>query len=156
MIILLILSVLLSIPVTLRAIRKAKELPDSVSSFSYYIGDIRFSLWIASVASLLLFPMLYALPTSLTIVGGLVSAGLLMVAASPYYRTERKVIHYFGGYLFGVASQVVVAILEPWLLCLWTFFPFIFIKHEWRENATFISEAICVLSLVASITIKLY
>ena len=131
MIILLILSVLLSIPVTLLAIRKAKELPDSVSSFSYYIGDVLFSLWIASVASLLLFPMLHALPTSLVFVGGLVSAGLLMVAASPYYRTEWKVIHYFGGYLFGVGSQIVVAILEPWLLCLWTVFPFIFIKHEW-------------------------
>lgn len=156
MIILLILSVLLSIPVTLLAIRKAKELPDSVSSFSYYIGDILFSLWIASVASLLLFPMLHSLPTSLVFVGGLVSAGLLMVAASPYYRTEWKVIHYFGGYLFGVGSQIVVAILETWLLCLWTVFPFIFIKHEWRENATFISEAICVLSLVASIAIKLY
>lgn len=156
MIILLILSVLLSVPVTLLAIRKAKELPDSVSSFSYYIGDIRFSLWIAALASLLLFPMLHALPTSLAFVGGLVSAGLLMVAASPYYRTEGKVIHYFGGYLFGVASQVVVAILEPWLLCIWTIFPFVFIKHEWRENATFISEAICVLLLVTSIAIRQY
>ena len=83
------------------------------------------------------------------------SVGLLMVAASPCYRTENKVLHYVGGYLFGLASQVVVALLIPWLLILWVLFPLVFIRKDWKENATFIAEAICYLTLVVSLIVSL-
>ncbi len=39
-----------------------------------------------------------------------------MVAASPVIG---QCWHYVGGYLFGLASQIVVAFVIPWLLILW-------------------------------------
>ncbi len=40
-----LLSVVVSATMAIVAAKKAKELPDSVSSFSYYVGDACFSLW---------------------------------------------------------------------------------------------------------------
>lgn len=155
MVYLIILSAVFSVAMAIVAAKKAKELPDSVSSFSYYVGVIRFSLWVAATGVILLFASLYVLPSKYTYIGGVMSAGLLMVAATPYYRTENKVLHYVGGYLFGLASQVVVALLTPWLLILWVLFPLIFIRKSWEENNTFIAEGICYLSLVVSLIISL-
>ena len=155
MVYLIILSVVLSVAMAIVAAKKARELPESVSSFSYYVGDVRFSLWATAISILLLSPALNVLPKSQSFLGALMSVGLLMVAASPCYRTENKVLHYVGGYLFGLASQVVVALVMPWLLVLWTLFPFVFIRKAWRENATFIAEAICYLTLVVSLIVSL-
>ena len=151
MVYLIILSVVLSVAMAIVAAKKAKELPDSVSSFSYYVGDVRFSLWATMTAAVLLFSSLHALPPKQGYIAGLMSAGLLMVAASPRYRTENKVLHYVGGYLFGLASQVVVALVMPWLLTSWILFPLVFIRKDWKENATFIAEGICYITLVGSI-----
>ncbi len=152
---LIILSVVLSVAMAIVAAKKAKELPDSVSSFSYYVGDVRFSLWATTMAAVLLFSSLHALPPKQGYIAGLMSVGLLMVAASPCYRTENKILHYVGGYLFGLTSQVVVALLMPWLLILWVLFPLVFIRKDWKENATFIAEAICYLTLVVSLIVSL-
>lgn len=97
MVYLIILSVVLSVVMSVFAAKKAKELPDSVSSFSYYVG----------------------------------------------------------GYLFGLASQIVVALLIPWLLMLWVLFPLVFTRKSWKENATFIAEGICYITLVGSLIISL-
>ena len=155
MVYLIILSVVLSVAMAIVAANKAKELPDSVSSFSYYVGDVRFSLWATMMAAILLFSSLHALLPKHAYIAGLMSVGLLMVAASPCYRTENKILHYIGGYLFGLASQVVVALVMPWLLVPWTLFPFVFIHRAWRENATFIAEAICYLTLVVCLIVSL-
>ncbi|MBF1414341.1 MAG: hypothetical protein HXN33_02050 [Prevotella histicola] len=155
MVYLIISSVVLSVAMAIVAAKKAKELPDSVSSFSYYVGDVRFSLWATTMAAVLLFSSLHALPPKQGYIAGLMSIGLLMVAASPCYRTENKILHYVGGYLFGLTSQVVVALLMPWLLILWVLFPLVFIRKDWKENATFIAEAICYLTLVVSLIVSL-
>lgn len=155
MVYLIILSVVLSVAMAIVAAKKAKELPDSVSSFSYYVGDVRFSLWATTMAAVLLFSSLHALPPKQGYIAGLMSVGLLMVAASPCYRTENKILHYVGGYLFGLTSQVVVALLIPWLLILWVLFPLVFIRKDWKENATFVAEAICYLTLVVSLIVSL-
>lgn len=155
MVYLIISSVVLSVAMAIVAAKKAKELPDSVSSFSYYVGDVRFSLWTTTMAAVLLFTSLHALPPKQGYIAGLMSVGLLMVAASPCYRTENKVLHYIGGYLFGLASQIVVALLIPWLLMLWVLFPLVFIRNSWKENATFIAEGICYLTLVVSLIVSL-
>ncbi len=155
MVYLIILSVVLSVAMAIVAAKKAKELPDSVSSFSYYVGDVRFSLWATMTAAILLSSSLHALPPKHAYIAGLLSVGLLMVAASPCYRTENKVLHYVGGYLFGLASQVVVALVMPWLLILWILFPLVFIHKSWKENATFIAEGICYVTLIVSLIISL-
>lgn len=155
MVCLIILSVVLSVAMTIVAAKKAKELPDSVSSFSYYVGDVRFSLWTTTMAAVLLFTSLHALPPKHAYIAGMMSVGLLMVAVSPCYRTENKVLHYVGGYLFGLASQVVVALVMPWLLILWVLFPLVFIRKSWKENATFIAEGICYITLVGILILSL-
>jgi hypothetical protein len=155
MVYLIISSVVLSVAMAIVAAKKAKELPDSVSSFSYYVGDVRFSLWATMTAAILLFSSLHALPPKHAYIAGMMSVGLLMVAASPCYRTENKVLHYVGGYLFGLASQIVVALLITWLLILWVLFPLVFIRKNWKENATFIAEGICYTTLVGSLIISL-
>ena len=154
MVYLIILSVVLSVAMAIVAAKKAKELPDSVSSFSYYVGDVRFSLWATMTAAILLFSSLHALPPKHAYMQ-MMSVGLLMVAASPCYRTENKVLHYVGGYLFGLASQIVVALLIPWLLLLWALFPLVFTRKSWKENATFIAEGICYITLVGSLILSL-
>ena len=106
-------------------------------------------------AAILLFSSLHTLPPKYAYIAGMMSVGLLMVAASPYYRTENKVLHYVGGYLFGMASQIVVALLIPWLLISWILFPLVFIHKSWKENATFIAEGICYITLVGSLIISL-
>ena len=155
MVYLIISSVVLSVAMAIVAAKKAKELPDSVSSFSYYVGDVRFSLWATMTAAILLSSSLHVLPPKHAYIAGLLSVGLLMVAASPCYRTENKVLHYVGGYLFGLASQVVVALVMPWLLILWILFPLVFIHKSWKENATFIAEGICYVTLIVSLIISL-
>lgn len=155
MVYLIIFSVVLSVAMAIVAAKKAKELPDSVSSFSYYVGDVRFSLWTTTMAVVLLFSSLLALPPKQGYIAGLMSVGLLMVAASPCYRTENKILHYVGGYLFGLTSQVVVALVMPWLLILWVLFPLVFIRKDWKENATFIAEGICYFTLVVSLIVSL-
>lgn len=155
MVYLIILSVVLSVAMAIVAAKKAKELPDSVSSFSYYVGDVRFSLWVTMTAAIFLFSSLHALPPKHAYIAGLMSVGLLIVAATPYYRTENKVLHYVGGYLFGLASQVVVALLTPWILISWVLFSLIFIRKSWKENNTFIAEGICYITLVVSLIISL-
>lgn len=154
MVYLIILSVVLSVAMAIVAAKKAKELPDSVSSFSYYVGDVHFSLWATMTAAILLFSSLHALPPKHAYIAGMMSVGLLMVAASPCYRTENKVLHYVGGYLFGLVSQIVVALLIPWLLILWVLFPLVFTRKSWKENATFIAEGICYTTLVGSLIIS--
>ena len=107
------------------------------------------------MAAVLLFSSLHALPPKQDYIAGMMSVGLLMVAASPCYRTENKVLHYVGGYLFGLARQVVVALVMPWLLILWVLLPLVFIRKSWKENATFIAEGICYITLVGSLILSL-
>lgn len=165
MIVCLIISAILFIITTIWAGIKEKECPDSISSYSYHIGFTEFSLWSILMVSLLMAPLmsvLISLDNYIWVAGIVTLFGLLMVGISPKYRTENKVIHYAGGYLCGVASQVIVGFLNPMLLLFWTLFIIYFALarfnkkfNSWRENATFISESICFATLFISLFLKL-
>lgn len=148
---LLIIATIASLAFAIVAAVKAKECPDSVSSLSYIVGSQPFSAWACFTAICLLYPTAYALGIKLSWLAMLQSMGLILVAASPLYRTENKVIHYIGGYLFGVVSQVVVTLLAPYMLIAWIGFPLVFLQKGWRENATFVSEAICFGTLIITL-----
>lgn len=153
--IMLLLSIVISSAIAVLAFKKAKEMPDSVSSFSYLLGPTTFTLWVISLVTLLLFPTIFAVPNHDWIVFAMCS-GLMLVGASPYYRSENKVIHYLGGYLFGITSQVLVVLSSfPYTVALWLLFPIVFAKKTWRENATSVSEAICFFSLIISLIVSL-
>lgn len=149
MMILLILVGVVSVLFAVIAAREAKELPDSVSSFSYIVGTKPFTAWAVLTAICLLYPTINAVGERFSWIAFLQSAGLLMVAASPLYKSENKVLHYVGGYLFGIMTQVVVAMINPWWLFAWVLFPTVYLKKDWHENATFASEAICFGTLIA-------
>lgn len=151
----LLLSAIISSAIAILAFKKAKEVPDSVSSFSYLLGPTTFTLWVISLVALLLFPAIFAIPKC-DWIAFVMCSGLILVGASPYYRSENKVIHYLGGYLFGIASQVLVVLSGfPYSVILWLLFPIVFAKKTWRENATSVSEAICFFSLVISLIVSL-
>lgn len=165
MLICLILAAIVFAVTTIWASVKEKECPDSISSYSYYIGFTEFSLWSIATAALLMAPLmsvLFSYNNYSWVAGVCTLFGLLMVGISPKYRTETKVIHYGGGYLCGIASQVVVGFLFPWLLSAWSIFvAFFLLAHfypkckGWKENATFVSEVICFSTLFISLFIKI-
>lgn len=144
-------ALLISAGYAILNMRKAKELPDSVSSFSYISGVKLFVLWAIITSALLGYSVVDVLPEHLGWLSFALTGGLLSVGASPLYRSENKAIHYFGGYLFGIVSQVIVFLLNPYWLLLWVMFPLVFVRKGWRENATFISELICFVNLTACI-----
>lgn len=144
-------ALLISAGYAILNMHKAKELPDSVSSFSYISGVKLFVLWVIITSALLGYSVVGVLPEHLGWLSFALAGGLLSVGASPLYRSENKVIHYFGGYLFGVVSQVIVFLLSPYWLLLWIIFPLVFVIKGWKENATFVSELICFVNLTACI-----
>lgn len=92
---------------------------DSVSEIAYIIPSWAFTAWIAVVGILLAPELFDKLPNDWKWVGFLVIAGLFAVAASPYYKTDSKVLHYGGGVLSMICASAVTAILEPVLLVMW-------------------------------------
>lgn len=93
--------------------------PISVSSIAYIFPKGAFST-VMAIYMLLTTPRTFeALPPGWEFVGFLCFAGVLLVAASPYFRSEWRVMHYAGGIIYGILSQVIVAMICPWLLLGW-------------------------------------
>lgn len=152
----LVIILLVTSVVTWIAIKSAEEWPDSISSFSRHVGTPLFSAWTTLLGLGLGILVVRVIPDKYSIVGLLIGLGLILVAATPKYRRKGKVLHYVGGYLFGVTSQVAVVILCPWLLLFWLTFPLVFTKRSWRENATSVSESICFGTLILSLLIGFF
>ena len=93
--------------------------PISVSSIAYIFPKGAFST-VMAIYMLLTTPRTFeALPPGWEFVGFLCFAGVLLVAASPYFRSEWRVMHYAGGIIYGILSQVIVAMICPYLLLGW-------------------------------------
>lgn len=116
-----------------------KKIPSSLSDTAYKCTHRKYFLitfWI--VGFVLLYPLSQiSIPLSL-----LFTLGVLLVGLTPWYKQYNKVTHYLGGYLSGAASQVLVALVNPWLLLLWI--PYLiyalFIKDS---SKTFWAEMVC-------------
>ena len=93
--------------------------PISVSSIAYIFPKGAFSVVMAIYMLLTMPRTSEALPPGWEFVGFLCFAGVLLVAASPYFRSEWRVMHYAGGIIYGILSQVIVAMICPWLLLGW-------------------------------------
>ena len=78
------------------ATRKGAML-DSVSEVAYILPKWAFTAWMALVGMLLMPGLMESLPESRQWLGFLAVVGALCVAASPYYKTESRVLHYGGG-----------------------------------------------------------
>ena len=147
-----LLTLLLALAVVYIAIAKNGAIPDSVSEIAYIIPKWAFTLWLAVICILLLPDMVSTLPDSLTFIGFLCVAGLLCVAASPYYKTEEKTLHYAGGWLCAVSATVATALACWPVLLAWLTYPLTLWLFRCRYH-TFWAELYVFLSLVIAINL---
>lgn len=121
------IAVLLAVLVCLVATSWKNDMLDSVSEIAYIIPHWAFSSWIALTGILLMPDMMEHLPDGWQWIGFFCIVGLMCVAASSYYRTEEKWLHYIGGWMCGICAMIVVAfncwpLLLLWLVyigCMW-------------------------------------
>lgn len=117
--VMLIMSIVLAMVYAGLARKKIGDNLVSVSSISYIFPSWMFTAFFG-LESILLAPSIFEhMPEDWQFIGFISLFGLWAVAASPYFHTEAKVLHYFGGYLFCVAAQVIVAFNQPFLLLGW-------------------------------------
>lgn len=128
------------------AARRKGAMLDSVSEVAYIIHKWAFTAWMAIVGMLLMPALMESLPESCQWLGFLSVVGALCVAASPYYKTESRVLHYGGGAFCAILSTVIVAMLQPLLLLAWALIPFLP-----RERMFVSAEILIYLQLIFSI-----
>ena len=116
---------------------------DSISEMAYIIPHWAFSSWTALMGILLMPDIMEHLPENRQWIGFLCIVGLCCVAASSYYKTEAKLLHYVGGWICGICATYIVAAncwecLLCWLLylaamlvCWWKCYTF------WAELTAF-------------------
>ena len=114
-----ILSLIIFATGLIWAVLKKKEMLDSVSECAYIMPHWAFSVWMALTAIILLPFLIERLSEDWQFLGFLAVVGALIVAASGYYKTEAKTLHYVGGSLAFVMAQIVATITIPLLLLLW-------------------------------------
>ena len=128
------------------AVRRKGAMLDSVSEVAYILPKWAFTVWMAIVGVLLMPGLMESLSENRQWLGSLAVVGALCVAASPYYKTESRVLHYGGGAFCAILSTVIVAMLQPWLLLAWVLIPFLP-----RERMFVSSEILIYLQLILSI-----
>lgn len=140
------LSFMLFALVMVLAVTRKGAMLDSVSETAYILPKWAFTAWMALVGMMLMPGLMESLPESCRWLGFLAVVGALCVAASPYYKTESRVLHYGGGAFCAILSTVIVAMLQPWLLLAWVLIPFLP-----RERMFVSAEILIYLQLIFSI-----
>ena len=145
--VMLIMAIILAVTYAALARKKHGENLNSVSSISYILPSWMFTAFFG-LESILLAPSIFEhMPEDWQFIGFISLFGLWAVAASPYFHTEAKVLHYFGGYLFCVAAQVIVALNNPFLLLGWL--PtIVYVLFSRKSDITFWAEVTAYVLLV--------
>ncbi len=139
---LVILSGVLMLAYVAVAMKKKGGTLVSVSEAAYILPNRSFTAVLSTYMILILPPMLSALPDAVRFVGFLTVVGLMLVAASPYFKTEDREIHYAGGVLFCLLSQTVAVVhISPLLLC-WPIFGVFLLFVGKRNGIVFWAEAL--------------
>ena len=125
------------------------KIPQSISETSYLtLAHKGLFSAIMGVESALLLPTLLDKSAENTqFLGFLSIIGLLMVAASPYYKTENRLMHYLGGIVAGIGSQLLIALNNPIILSSWALFPLTLLNNK-GKNSVFWAEIICLLNII--------
>ena len=144
-----LISLLMAVLYVGAAIIIKKELPVSISSMVYILpkGGWRWlwTVWIWLTGFLLIVPLMDALPDGWKFLAFLTIGCLMFCGAMPIFIEENHKWHNIFGIAAGVLSQICVAIINPWYLVLWI----LILSALWMKNkTTFISEAICFLTLL--------
>lgn len=126
---------------------KAKEIPDSISETAY-IADNQgvFTACITSFLILITGSLIQKCSPDTQFLAFLTAAGLTSVAFSPDYKTNHKIMHYGGGILSLVASQLMLIFNNSSnLLYTWGFYPLLLATNP--KNWVFWAEIICMITI---------
>ena len=122
---------------------KNGKILQSLSYTAYIVQDKRwfcFTFWLVGLG--LVYPLsLVSVPLSILFVLGCFGVGL-----TPFYRTTGKWLHYGGGIISGITSQLLVYLVNPYLLIPWI--PYLFYLIFYPDNNTpFWAEIICFINV---------
>lgn len=126
-----IAAFILAIAVVVYASIKKGSVPESISEIAYIIPHWAFSMWIAFVGILVMPSMMEHLDENWQWVGFMSVVGLFCVAASAYYKTESKILHYVGGCLCAICATIVTVIINPVYLLGWMIYPAFAKNKSW-------------------------
>lgn len=143
------ISFVIAAVVLIYATYRNGDILESISESAYLIPSWAFSIWIAIIGILMMPGVIDALPEKYRWIGFLSILGLFGVAASPYYRTESKLLHYGGGIICFISSTIITFILQPFLLLFWVIaIPIFYTKNK---SWLFFCEIICFVMLLISV-----
>jgi len=117
------LSLMLATAGIILAMTRKEGALESVSEIAYVIPKWAFTLWIVAVGGLLMPDLMEHLSENWQWTGFLCVVGLFCVAASPYYKTESKVLHFFGGWMCGCFATAITAATCWPVLFVWLCYP---------------------------------
>ena len=116
---------------------------NSLSQTAYIIQSKQifcFTFWLVGI--ILVYPLSQiSIPISL-----LFTIGIFGVGLTPFYRANGKWLHYGGGILSGITSQLLVYLVNPYLLIPWIPYIFYYVFYP-DDNTTFWAEIICFINI---------
>jgi len=126
---------------------KAKQIPDSISETAYIANKkSTFTVAVMAFIALLWASLVQKCTTDTEYLAFLTAAGLVAVAHSPNYKNEHKIMHYGGGILSLIASQLIIYLNNSSdLLYTWGFFPLLTATSP--KNWVFWAEIICLTTI---------
>lgn len=125
--------------------------PNSISQTFFSIEN----KWIFSVVIimsflLLLAPLMNVLSEDYQWMGFLMVSGGVLIGLAPNLLDEvEEMVHMVGATVMGVASQIIVILLEPWLMLIWI----MWLVLMWNEKRVFWAEVIGGITLYLSLLI---
>ena len=122
---------------------KNGKMLESFSQTAYVINKYQFLLtfWIIG------FIMFYYISQIYIVLAILFTLGICLVGMSPCYHVINKYLHWFGGILSGVSSQIFVGLINPWLFLAWIPLVIYAIFNK-KDDKIFWAEVICMVTLM--------
>lgn len=128
---------------------KNKKIPQSISATIYDLPKAQkwvWTIWMWFISLTACIPMMDKIPAPL---GFATMASLMFCGALPLQKKQSQTMHNIFGISSGILSQICVAIMNPACLAVWALMPIALIK-KLKNNAVFIAELICAVSLYCS------
>lgn len=123
--------------------------PGSISRTVYKLPhESIFTLVMYAVAFLTVIPMMNACSENTKVLAFLTMGSIGFVGAAPLGKHCDERVHMSAAAIFGVCSQIMIAINAPALLLMWLLFLFVFIILLGR-NWLFWAELVCIATLFA-------
>lgn len=149
-----ILSLIIALTGAVGYLCYARTIPRSISAMVYdYPRRLQWlwSVWLIAVGGLLLVPIMEALGDGLGFLGFLTFAFLTGTAVTPLVNPDTDGWHDIFGIAAGLASQCIVAALNPVWLSAWLLLPACLPFAYMRDRLVLVSEICCSIALFGAL-----